>query len=57
MFSMCSELTLRASIPDGRMEQIMQPWSLYETVVTHLSDQLSERSHVSTTATYCSDEA
>ena len=25
MFSTCSELTLRAPIPDGRMEQIMQP--------------------------------
>ena len=27
MFSMCSELTpRRAPIPDGRMEQIMQPY-------------------------------
>ena len=26
MFSMCSELTPRAPIPDGRMEQIMQPY-------------------------------
>ena len=26
MFSTCSELTPRAPIPDGRMEQIMQPW-------------------------------
>ena len=25
MFSMCSELTPRAPIPDGRMERIMQP--------------------------------
>ena len=27
MFSTCSELTPRAPIPDGRMEQTMQPWS------------------------------
>ena len=26
MFSTCSALTSRAPIPDGRMEQIMQPW-------------------------------
>ena len=26
MFSTCSELTSRAPILDGRMEQIMQPW-------------------------------
>ena len=26
MFSTCSELTPLAPIPDGRMEQIMQPW-------------------------------
>jgi len=26
MFSMCSEVTPRAPIPDGRVEQIMQLW-------------------------------
>ena len=26
MFSMCSELTLRAHIPDTRIPQLMQPW-------------------------------
>ena len=26
MFSMCSELTLRARIPDTRIPQLMQPW-------------------------------
>ena len=29
MFSTCSKLTPRAPIPDGRMEQIMQPWLKY----------------------------
>ena len=27
MFSMCSELTPRARIPDTRIPQFMQPWS------------------------------
>ena len=27
MFSMCSELTPRAPIPDTRIPQLMQPWS------------------------------
>ena len=26
MFSMCSELTLRARIPDTRIPQLKQPW-------------------------------
>ena len=29
MFSMCSELTPRARIPDTRIPQLMQPWPLY----------------------------
>ena len=28
MFSMCSELTPRARIPDSRIPQFMQPWSM-----------------------------
>ena len=28
MFSMCSELTPRARIPDTRIPQLMQPWML-----------------------------
>ena len=28
MFSMCSELTPRAPIPDTRIPQLMQPWSV-----------------------------
>ena len=32
MFSTCSELTQRAPIPDGRMEQIMQPCSIYYSI-------------------------
>ena len=26
MFSMCSELTPRAHVPDNRIPQLMQPW-------------------------------
>ena len=26
MFSMCSELTPRAPVPDNRIPQLMQPW-------------------------------
>ena len=33
MFSMCSELTPRARIPDTRIPQLMQPWRQE----THLS--------------------
>ena len=29
MFSMCSELTPRARIPDTRIPQFMQPWPAY----------------------------
>ena len=32
MFSTCSEVTPRAPIPDGRMEQIMQPWFQFGTL-------------------------
>ena len=36
MFSMCSELTPRAPIPDGRMAQFMQPWHEYDSItITH----------------------
>ena len=29
MFSMCSELTPRAHVPDNRIPQLMQPWFTY----------------------------
>ena len=31
MFSMCSELTPRAPIPDTRIPQLMQPWTQFKT--------------------------
>ena len=34
MFSMCSELTPRAHIPDTRIPQLMQPWFGHCTVCT-----------------------
>ena len=41
MFSTCSELTPRAPIPDGSMEQIMQPWpDLRALVMGHPSRPL-----------------
>ena len=33
MFSMCSELTPRARIPDTRIPQLMQPWVMAEVSV------------------------
>ena len=30
MFSMCSELTPRAHVPDNRIPQLMQPWRFYQ---------------------------
>ena len=35
MFSTCSELTPRAPIPDGGMEQIMQPWTTWQHPKQH----------------------
>ena len=32
MFSMCSELTPRAPIPDSRIAQFMQPWLSFDIV-------------------------
>ena len=40
MFSMCSELTPRAPIPDGRMEQIMQPCQ-----EKHLDEKINDVVH------------
>ena len=50
MFSMCSELTPRAPIPDGRMEQITQPWlydkyDQYEFVFDWFMETFKEPSH------------
>ena len=38
MFSTCSELSPRAPIPDGRMEQIMQPWPDFEGLGRQMVD-------------------
>ena len=36
MFSMCSELTPRAPIPDTRIPQLMQPWYQIQTQNTNV---------------------
>ena len=38
MFSMCSELTPRAHVPDNRIPQLMQPWSTISTMTTMTID-------------------
>ena len=40
-FPTCSELTPHAPIPDGRMEQIMQPWSLSKCLPLSLTHSLT----------------
>ena len=40
MFSTCSELTPRAPIRDGRMEQIMQPW--YSNICQGITNTIAE---------------
>ena len=54
MFSTCSELTLRAPIPDGSMERIMQPWStaflLYVNIL-ELAIHFAQWQHLSTNQT------
>ena len=34
MFSMCSELTPRARILDTRIPQLMQPWNIYNKIIS-----------------------
>ena len=45
MFSMCSELTPRAPIPDGRMEQIMQPCSGRWKMMDNLREMKDDRQY------------
>ena len=41
MFSMCSELTPRARIPDTRIPQLMQPCVLHVSCVLHVIREFS----------------
>ena len=36
MFSMCSELTPRACVPDARIPQFMQPWEHLTKPINHV---------------------
>ena len=44
MFSMCSELTPRARIPDTRIPQLMQPWAGGDML--SLSDKLASEEEI-----------
>ena len=43
MFSMCSELSPRARIPDTRIPQLMQPWICLRFQVKHYSRHRQNR--------------
>ena len=52
MFSMCSELTPRAHVPDNRI-QLMQPWSWVETVSMKYSVGIASRRKVEKSCSNC----
>ena len=46
MFSMCSELTPRARIPDTRIPQLMQPWVLQFNRYSWMGDSNSKNAKI-----------